>query len=333
VTDRPVPLLEVDHLRVEFFTRRGQVQAVRDVSFHIEPGETLGIVGESGSGKSVTAQALLGLIELPGKITGGDVRWRGESLVGEGSDKVLDRVRGNEIAMVFQDPMTSLNPTFTIGFQIAEVLRRHKGMNRADAKRRVIELLDLVGIANPTQRVKQHPHEMSGGMRQRVLIAMALACEPQLLVADEPTTALDVTIQAQILELIAELQQELGLAVILITHDLGVVAGVCDRVCVMYAGRIVEQATAVELYGTPGHPYSAGLLRATPRLDEVLPRLVSIEGAPPDLLNPPTGCGFAARCPLATEQCVSESPALTVHQHEGRDRHVACWRAFDDVLV
>ncbi len=333
MTDRPDPLLEVDHLRVEFFTRRGRVQAVRDVSFHIEPGETLGIVGESGSGKSVTAQALLGLVELPGKITGGDVRWRGESLVGDGSERVLDRVRGNEIAMVFQDPMTSLNPTFTIGFQIAEVLRRHKGMNRADAKRRVIELLDLVGIANPTQRVKQHPHEMSGGMRQRVLIAMALACEPQLLVADEPTTALDVTIQAQILELIAELQQELGLAVILITHDLGVVAGVCDRVCVMYAGRIVEQATAVELYGTPGHPYSAGLLRATPRLDEVLPRLVSIEGAPPDLLNPPTGCGFAARCPLATDQCVSASPPLTVHQHEGRDRHVACWRAFDDVLV
>ena len=333
MTDHSGPLLEVDHLRVEFFTRRGRVQAVRDVSFHIEPGETLGIVGESGSGKSVTAQALLGLIDLPGKITGGDVRWRGESLVGDGCEKVLDRVRGNEIAMVFQDPMTSLNPTFTIGFQIAEVLRRHMGMSRGDAKRRVIELLDLVGIANPTQRVKQHPHEMSGGMRQRVLIAMALACEPQLLIADEPTTALDVTIQAQILELIAELQQELGLAVILITHDLGVVAGVCDRVCVMYAGRIVEQATAVELYGTPGHPYSAGLLRATPRLDEVLPRLVSIDGSPPDLLNPPTGCGFAARCPLATEQCVSESPTLIVHQHEGKDRHVACWRAFDDVLV
>ena len=200
------PLLEVDHLRVEFFTRRGHVQAVRDVSFHVGRGETLGLVGESGSGKSVTAQALLGLIELPGKITGGDVRWKGQSLVGEGSAAVLDRVRGNEIAMVFQDPMTSLNPVFTVGMQIAEVLRRHRGMSRGDAKRRVVELLDLVGIANAERRAKQYPHEMSGGMRQRVLIAMALACEPQLLVADEPTTALDVTIQAQILDLIAELQ-------------------------------------------------------------------------------------------------------------------------------
>ena len=326
-------LLEVDHLRVEFFTRRGRVQAVRDVSFHVNPGETLGIVGESGSGKSVTAQAAMGLIELPGKVTGGDVRWKGESIVGPGAAPVLDRVRGNEIAMVFQDPMTSLNPTFTVGFQIAEVLRRHKGMSRAQAKARVVELLDLVGIANPSQRAKQHPHEMSGGMRQRVLIAMALACEPQLLVADEPTTALDVTIQAQILELIAELQQRLGLAVILITHDLGVVAGVCDRVAVMYAGRIVEEASAADLYSTPGHPYSAGLLRATPRLDEVLPRLVSIEGAPPDLISPPRGCGFAARCPLATEQCITESPVLAPHHREGGDRLVACWRAFDDVLV
>jgi peptide/nickel transport system ATP-binding protein len=332
-TGTHVPLLEVDHLRVEFFTRRGRVQAVRDVSFHVEPGETLGIVGESGSGKSVTAQALMGLVELPGKITGGDVRWRGESLVGPNADRVLDRVRGNEIAMVFQDPMTSLNPTFTVGFQIAEVLRRHKGMSRGDAKRRVVELLDLVGIANPAQRAKQHPHEMSGGMRQRVLIAMALACEPKLLVADEPTTALDVTIQAQILELIAELQQELGLAVILITHDLGVVAGVCDRVVVMYAGCIVEQASAEQLYGTPGHPYSAGLLRATPRLDETLPRLVSIDGAPPDLISPPSGCGFAARCALATDQCIREQPVLSPYQREGAERHVACWRAFDDVLV
>jgi oligopeptide/dipeptide ABC transporter ATP-binding protein len=327
------PLLEVDHLRVEFFTRRGRVQAVRDVSFHVGRGETLGIVGESGSGKSVTAQAVMGLIELPGKITGGDIRWRGESLVGDGSAAVLDRVRGNEIAMVFQDPMTSLNPTFTIGFQIVEVLRRHRGMSRGDAKRRVVELLDLVGIANAERRARQHPHEMSGGMRQRVLIAMALACEPKLLVADEPTTALDVTIQAQILDLIAELQTELGLAVILITHDLGVVAGVCDRVAVMYAGCIVEQATAVELYGTPGHPYAAGLLRATPRLDEVLPRLVSIDGAPPDLISPPTGCAFAARCGLAVERCVSESPPLIAVQREGGERHVACWRAFDDVLV
>jgi peptide/nickel transport system ATP-binding protein len=207
-------------------------------------------------------------------------------------------------------------------------------MSRSEAKHaRWTELLDLVGIANPSQRAKQHPHEMSGGMRQRVLIAMSLACEPQLLVADEPTTALDVTIQAQILELIAELQQRLGLAVILITHDLGVVAGVCDRVAVMYAGRIVEQATARELYGDPGHPYSAGLLRATPRLDEVLPRLVSIEGAPPDLISPPAGCAFAARCALAVDRCLTESPTLDAHGREGGVRHVACWRAFDDVTV
>jgi oligopeptide/dipeptide ABC transporter ATP-binding protein len=331
VTDQH--LLAVENLRVEFFTRRGRVQAVRDVSFHVNPGETLGIVGESGSGKSVTAQAAMGLIELPGKVTGGDVRWKGESLVGPGASAVLDRVRGNEIAMVFQDPMTSLNPTFTVGFQIAEVLRRHMGMSRSGAKARVVELLDLVGIANPAQRAKQHPHELSGGMRQRVLIAMALACEPELLVADEPTTALDVTIQAQILELIAELQQQLGLAVVLITHDLGVVAGVCDRVAVMYAGRIVEQASAADLYTTPGHPYAAGLLRATPRLDEVLPRLVSIEGSPPDLISPPFGCAFAARCPLAVERCVAEQPPIVRHDREGGDRHVACWRAFEDILV
>ena len=235
----PEVLLEVDHLSVQFFTRRGRVQAVRDVSFSIARGETLGLVGESGSGKSVTAQALLGLIELPGRITEGDVRWKGQSLVHD-AEPTLRRVRGHEIAMIFQDPMTSLNPLFTVGAQIAEVLRQHMGMSKKAARARAVELLDLVGIASPAQRAKQHPHEMSGGMRQRVLIAMALACEPQLLIADEPTTALDVTIQAQILELIAEIQSRLGLAVLLITHDLGVVAGLCDRVSVMYAGKLVE---------------------------------------------------------------------------------------------
>ena len=323
VDDRP--LLEVEALRVDFFTRRGTVQAVRGVTFSLERGETLGVVGESGSGKSVMAQTLLGLTELPGRITGGDVRWKGKSLVHD-ADETLNRVRGREIAMVFQDPMTSLNPLFTVGTQIGEVCRRHMGASKKQAQQRAVELLDLVGIANPSQRVKQYPHEMSGGMRQRVLIAMALACEPELLVADEPTTALDVTIQAQILELIADLQERLGLAVLLITHDLGVVAGLCDRVAVMYSGKLVEIGTADELYATPGHPYTAGLLNSTPRLDVVMPRLVSIEGAPPDLVDPPTGCPFAARCALAVEQCLEAMPGLKMH--EG-GRRVACWRPFE----
>jgi oligopeptide/dipeptide ABC transporter ATP-binding protein len=319
-------LLEVEHLYVKFFTRRGVVHAVRDVSFEIGRGETVGLVGESGSGKSVTAHALMGLIELPGKITGGDVRWKGESLVGDGAAATLRRVRGKEIAMVFQDPMTSLNPLFTVGTQIGEVLRRHLGMRRRAAHERATELLDLVGIANPKERVDQYPHEMSGGMRQRVLIAMALACEPELLIADEPTTALDVTIQAQILELVADLQQRLGLSVLLITHDLGVVAGLCDRVAVMYSGKIVEMAPAEDLYHRPGHPYSAGLLRSTPRLDIVTPRLVSIDGSPPDLVSPPNGCAFAARCALAVEQCLDATPGLRIHSET---RRVACWRPFE----
>jgi oligopeptide/dipeptide ABC transporter ATP-binding protein len=319
------PLLEVENLRVDFFTRRGVVQAVRGVSYRLDRGETLGIVGESGSGKSVMAQTLLGLIELPGRITGGDVRWKGASLVND-ADSTLSRVRGKEIAMVFQDPMTSLNPLFTVGTQITEVCRRHLGASKKQAQARAVELLDLVGIANPAQRVKQYPHEMSGGMRQRVLIAMALACEPELLVADEPTTALDVTIQAQILELVAELQQRLGLAVLLITHDLGVVAGLCDRVAVMYAGKLVEIGGAEELFTNPAHPYTAGLLNSTPRLDVVMPRLVSIDGAPPDLVAPPVGCPFAARCSIAVTQCLESMPGLKMY--EG-GRRAACWRAFE----
>ena len=319
------PLLEVDGVRVEFFTRRGTVQAVRGVSFTLDRGETLGVVGESGSGKSVMAQTLLGLVELPGRITGGDVRWKGQSLVRD-ADETLARVRGKEIAMVFQDPMTSLNPLFTVGAQIAEVCRRHLGSNRKQANDRAIELLDLVGIADPASRVKQYPHEMSGGMRQRVLIAMALACEPEMLVADEPTTALDVTIQAQILDLISELQQRLGLAVLLITHDLGVVAGLCDRVAVMYAGKLVEMGTADELFATPGHPYTAGLLNSTPRVDLVMPRLVSIDGSPPDLVDPPTGCPYAARCSLAVTQCLDAMPGLKTFDG---GRKVACWRPFE----
>ena len=296
------------------------------MSFTIGKGETLGLVGESGSGKSVTAQALLGMIELPGRIVSGDVRWKGESLVHGNAAATIERIRGREIAMVFQDPMTSLDPVFTVGSQMVEVLRRHRKMSRKAAWSRSVELLDTVGIANPGQRVKQYPFEMSGGMRQRVLIAMALACEPELLVADEPTTALDVTIQAQILDLLADLQRRLGVAVLLITHDLGVVAGVCDRVAVMYAGKIVEDAAAADLYATPAHPYSMGLLRSTPRVDVVLDRLVSIHGAPPDLRRPPTGCAYAARCEHAIDRCRKEQPVLE-RLARSEDRLVACFRA------
>jgi len=327
-TDGRVPpggrLLEVEDLHVKFFTRRGVAHAVRGVSFRIDAGETLGLVGESGSGKSVTALALMGLIRLPGRITAGDVRWKGRSLLGPGGERLLAGIRGREIAIVFQDPMTSLNPLFTVGFQIGEVLRHHLGIGRDQARRRAIELLEMVGIAFPEQRAQQYPHEFSGGMRQRMLIAMALACEPELLIADEPTTALDVTIQAQILELLAELQRRLGIAVLLISHDLGVVAQVCHRIAVMYAGHIVETGTAEEVFSRPGHPYTEGLLRSTPRLDRVESRLQGIDGSPPDLIHPPPGCPFHPRCRLADERCPAEMPPL--EDHDGRE--VACWHAF-----
>ncbi|HMG41021.1 MAG TPA: ABC transporter ATP-binding protein [Acidimicrobiales bacterium] len=322
-TERPGHLLEVDDLHVEFITRRGVAQAVRGVSLHVDAGETVGLVGESGSGKSVTSTAILGMVELPGRIVSGDVRWRGESMVnGPGAARRAAAVRGKEISVVFQDPMTSLNPLFTVGAQIAEVLRFHLGMSRRDASNRAVELLDLVGIPNPRARARQHPHEFSGGMRQRALIAMALACEPKLLIADEPTTALDVTIQAQILELLTELQAALGLAVLLITHDLGVVAGLCHRVEVMYAGRLVERASTRDLFGTPQHPYSAGLLASTPRLDERLARLVAIDGVPPDPRAPAPGCAFEPRCSISGHRCTEEDPELVTF---AAGRAVACW--------
>ena len=318
-------LLEVEDLTVDFFTRRGVVHAVRSTSFRVDRGETVGLVGESGSGKSVTSLAILGLIQLPGKITGGDVRWKGESLLDAAGRRHVKRIRGKELAVVFQDPMTSLNPLFTVSAQIGEVLRHHLGLGRKAAEERIVELLDLVGIPTPRERAKAYPHELSGGQRQRVMIAMALACYPELLIADEPTTALDVTIQAQILELLADLQQRLGLAVLLVTHDLGVVAGVCKRVVVMYGGRIMEQGSADELFERPGHPYTAGLLRSTPRLDVVEHRLVGIDGTPPNMVAPPPGCPFEPRCPLAGEACL-ETPPMDTRE---RGREVACWRAFD----
>jgi peptide/nickel transport system ATP-binding protein len=297
------PLLEIDDLHVDFDTRAGTVKALRGVSLSVAPGETLGIVGESGSGKSVTAQAVMGLIDVPGRIAGGEVRWRGQSLVGQSAAKGARDIWGKDITMVFQNPMTSLNPLMTIGDQIAEVVEIHLGLSRKAARARAAELLAAVGIAGAARRLDQYPHEFSGGMRQRVMIAMGIACEPKLLVADEPTTALDVTIQAQILELLAELQEKMGLAIVLITHDLGIVAGLCHRVAVMYAGQIVETGPVDDIFEAPSHPYTQGLIRSTPGLEAAEKRLVSIEGMPPGLLHPPSGCAFLPRCPIGDEGC------------------------------
>jgi peptide/nickel transport system ATP-binding protein len=319
------PLLEIERLEVEFDTRRGVVRGLRGVDLAIGRGETLAIVGESGSGKSVTAQAVMGLIDVPGRISGGDIRWKGHSLITRSGARMARDIRGKEIALVFQDPMTSLNPLMRVGTQISEVLRRHLGMTRADADLRVLELLEAVGIPAPPRRARQYPHELSGGMRQRVMIAMAIACEPELLIADEPTTALDVTIQAQVLELVAGLQQTLGLSVLLITHDLGVVAGLCDRVAVMYAGQIVETGIAEDVFERPAHPYTQGLIRSTPRLDDRMERLIAIEGAPPNLLAPPAGCAFRDRCPIAEPICETQPRLVPI---EGRPLGtVACWRS------
>ncbi len=322
------PLLEIERLAVEFDTRRGVVRGLRGVDLSIGRGETLAIVGESGSGKSVTAQAVMGLIDVPGRIAAGDIRWKGRSLVSRAGARMARDIRGKEIALVFQDPMTSLNPLLTVGAQISEVLRRHLGMTRADADHRVLDLLEAVGIPAPPRRARQYPHELSGGMRQRVMIAMAIACEPELLIADEPTTALDVTIQAQVLELLAGLQQSLGLSVLLITHDLGVVAGLCDRVAVMYAGQIVESGPAEDVFGRPAHPYTQGLIRSTPRLDDRMERLVAIEGAPPNLLSPPAGCAFRERCPIADGKCDTQPRMVPIEARP--DGTVACWRATTD---
>ncbi|MBN2034288.1 MAG: ABC transporter ATP-binding protein [Deltaproteobacteria bacterium] len=318
-------LLEIENLFVDFTTRTGIVHGARGVSLHLEYGETLGIVGESGSGKSVTVQAVMGLITTPGEIVGGDIRWKGRSFFGPDGKELTRMTRGKEIAMIFQDPMTSLNPLFTVGTQITEVLHHHLGMKKKEARRRAVELLKLVDIGAPEKRMDQHPHELSGGMRQRVMIAMALACEPGLLIADEPTTALDVTIQAQILELLADLQQRLDLAVIMITHDLGVIAQLCHRVAVMYAGEIVEVGPAEDIFENPMHPYTQGLLRATPRPDEVTERMIAIEGAPPDLICPPSGCAFSARCRNARE-CCRRPPSLV---SLSPTRKVSCWCAWE----
>ncbi len=316
-------LLSVEDLKVSFYTRDGENQAVRGISFHMDAGETLGIVGESGSGKSVTAKAIMSLITSPGKIIGGNINFRGEDLSSL-SEKQWRKLRGNRIAMVFQDPMTSLNPVKKIGQQLTEVIRRHRGLNKAEALAEAVRMLQQVGISNPEQRLQQYPHEFSGGMRQRVMIAMALSCQPELLIADEPTTALDVTIQAQILELFKELKNNSHTAVALITHDLGVVAQVCTRVIVMYGGLIMEEGTVEDIFYRPQHPYTNGLLRSIPRRDgKSRERLVPIEGTPPDLLSPPSGCPFMERCPHAFARCGERPPVIELSP----GHRSACWLA------
>lgn len=297
------PLLEIDDLHVKFDTRIGTVQALRGVSLSVSAGETLAVVGESGSGKSVTAQAVMGLIDVPGRISDGEIRWKGRLLVGQSIARDARHVWGKEITMVFQNPMTSLNPLMTVGAQICEVIELHLGLDRAAARERAGDILAAVGISGIERRLDQYPHEFSGGMRQRVMIAMGIACEPKLLIADEPTTALDVTIQAQILELLAELQEQMGLAIVLITHDLGVVAGMCHRVAVMYAGQIVETGPVDAIFEKPAHPYTQGLIRSTPGLDDECDRLTAIDGTPPGLLDRPSGCAFLPRCPIGDEGC------------------------------
>lgn len=315
-------LLEIKDERLSFFTPAGEVKALNGVSFSMEEGEVLGIVGESGSGKSVTAYSIMGLTAYPGRLVGGTVRFNGHK-IDEMTEKEFRKIRGNEVSIIFQDPMTSLNPVYTIGNQITEVIKLHTDKTSAEAHARAKELLELVGINEPEKRLKQYPHELSGGMRQRVMIAIALACEPKLLIADEPTTALDVTIQAQILELMQELRKKLGMSIIMITHDLGVVASMCEKIAVMYAGHIVEYGTADEIFYEPKHEYTKGLIKSIPKLNvETTERLVPIEGQPVDLLNPPAGCPFAPRCANCMKICLHEMPPKT----ELSDTHYShCW--------
>jgi oligopeptide transport system ATP-binding protein len=320
------PLISVENLSVDFHTYAGTVQAVRDVSFTLAAGEILGIVGESGCGKSVTAGSLMGLIPSPpGEITSGHIMFGGEDIV-KMDEAALRKLRGNAISMIFQDPMTSLNPVLTIGSQLGECFTTHQQLDAGTVRERSVELLKLVGIPAPEVRLGQYPHQLSGGMRQRVMIAMALAMNPRILIADEPTTALDVTIQAQIIDLMKKLNSELGTSIILISHDLGVVAGLCETVLVMYAGQVVEAAPVAALYARPRHPYTLGLLHSVPRLDAARTRLASIDGQPPDLIALPAGCAFAPRCRFAMVACRQAPPLIAAAPgHQSR-----CWLAHPD---
>lgn len=317
-------LVELRGLKTVFRTEDGQVPAVNGVSFHVSRGETLGVVGESGCGKSVTSLSIMRLIPSPpGKIVEGQILFEGQDLL-QKTEAQMRKIRGNEISMIFQEPMTSLNPVYTIGDQIAEAIELHQGLSHKEAIEKAVEMLRLVGIPLPERRVHEYPHQLSGGMRQRVMIAMALSCNPKLLVADEPTTALDVTIQAQILELMKKLKKEMGMAIMLITHDLGVVAEMCERVVVMYAGKVVEEADVVSLFKNPLHPYTEGLLNSMPSLSEDRDRLHVIDGVVPNLLHMPGGCSFHPRCPYATDKCRQEEPTL---QQVAPGRQAACWLA------
>jgi oligopeptide transport system ATP-binding protein len=324
-TNGSSPILEVKDLKTHFFTRNGVVQAVDGISFNMYEGETLGIVGESGCGKSITALSIMQLVPHPGKVVTGEITLQSDkgpvNLVGMPDRKMAD-IRGNKIGMIFQEPMTSLNPVLTIGYQLMEPLQLHLNMSKVQARKQAIELLKRVGIPAAADRLGDYPHQFSGGMRQRVMIAMAIACAPLLLIADEPTTALDVTIQAQILDLIRKMNQDLGVGVMLITHDLGVVAELCRRVIVMYAGQIIEEAPIEEVFNRPAHHYTIGLLRSVPKLGQnVKERLVPMKGIPPDLLHPPQGCRFQARCPMRQAKCVESPPLALV----GPNHKAACW--------
>jgi len=315
------PLLQVKNLCTSFNVDSGEVRAVNGISFNLDKGKVLGIVGESGSGKSVTAYSIMRILVEPGRITGGQILFNGEDIV-KYSEKQMRRFRGERVSIIFQDPMTSLNPVYTIGNQLREAILLHTDRNREQANARAMEMLQLVGVNEPEKRLKQYPHELSGGMRQRVMIAMALACEPDILIADEPTTALDVTIQAQILELMQSLQKKMGMAIIMITHDLGVIADMCDEIIVMYAGRICERGTADEIFYNPRHEYTKGLLRSIPRLETGHARLIPIAGSPVDLTNMPKGCAFASRCDNCMKICLSEQP----EELDINDFHKAsCW--------
>ncbi|MFF2007892.1 ABC transporter ATP-binding protein [Streptomyces sp. NPDC058195] len=314
------PLLEVRDLHVEFHTRDGVAKAVNGVNYSVDSGETLAVLGESGSGKSVTAQAIMGILDMPpGKIPQGQILYRGQDMLTM-SNEQRRQIRGQKIAMIFQDALSSLNPVLSVGYQLGEMFRVHQGLSRKEAKAKAIELMDRVKIPAAAQRVNDYPHQFSGGMRQRIMIAMALALEPDLIIADEPTTALDVTVQAQVMDLLKELQTEFNMGLILITHDLGVVADVADKIAVMYAGRIVETAPVHELYKRPAHPYTRGLLDSIPRLDQKGQELYAIKGLPPNLLKIPSGCAFNPRCPKAEDICRTEIPKLvTVTEQDGSE--------------
>jgi oligopeptide/dipeptide ABC transporter ATP-binding protein len=320
-------LLKINDLTVSFATEKGPAKVIENISFALDRGKTLGLVGESGCGKSVTAMSVMRLLPSPpSRVDSGDILFDGVNVLSL-TDKDMRKIRGNRIGMIFQEPMTSLNPTFSIGFQIAEVLRLHRGLNNSQARRRSVELLDLVGIGSPRARIDQYPHQLSGGLRQRVMIAMALACDPDLLIADEPTTALDVTIQAQILELLAQLQQEFGMSILLITHDLGVVAEFCEQVVVMYAGKIMEKAHVEELFSHPRHPYTRGLLASIPKIGNKTHHLPTIAGMVPAIDQRPAGCYFADRCERALDVCFLEAATL---QPLREIQHLACWNPYED---